>query len=257
MKPRSFHMAHQTHTITWSLRTFSPIERKQETQKRPCAPAHAPTKAPPGPETKGPGANSVFESASSRLPVHKFAVNIKLLERQFTCCFHKGHKSQGAPRPSGEARLRRWPKIQTQAPWVRFADQQVSPSTSTELQLRVSLLETLPTSKLESNFARESKAVLKWLKVVVALYEGGCCHIHLGDSWTGPRQSPHPSALSTEQGFKIAEGVINPARKTWLFHGVFFEEVLVWQLWPILKLSESRSLLTAAFYFQSGEGSGL
>lgn len=33
-------MAHQTHTITWSLRTFSPIERKQETQTYPCAPAH-------------------------------------------------------------------------------------------------------------------------------------------------------------------------------------------------------------------------
>lgn len=123
LKPPSFHMAHQTHTITWSLRTFSPIERKQETQARPHAPAHAHTKVVPGRVTKGTGANSVFESASSRLPVHKFTVNIKPLERRFMCCLHTGQRSQRATRPSGEARLRRWPicgcngdVVQTQSP---------------------------------------------------------------------------------------------------------------------------------------------
>lgn len=72
----------------------------------------------------------------------------------------------------------------------------------------------------------------------------------------GP-QSPHPFALSTERGFERVEVVISCARKTWLFLRFFLDDVLVWQIWPIPELLESRSSLTVALYFQYEEGSGL
>lgn len=80
--------------IVQNIQSYRKETRNTDTSLRSCTGAY---KGAAGTETKGMGANSMFESASSRLPVHKQTVTIRPLERWFMCCFHMGHRPQWAP----------------------------------------------------------------------------------------------------------------------------------------------------------------